>query len=129
MGRSEHFLKHLYYGFGPEELFFRFDPANTLHPRQSAMLRLYILGHKQIMLDIPLGSSQNASETNGVRWAFHDVVEVAIRRDSIAVPGGGECQFWVEVLDETMVLDKLPPAGAFNFIVPTAEMVAANWMV
>jgi alpha-amylase/alpha-mannosidase (GH57 family) len=129
MGRSEHFLKHLHYGFGNDELFFRFDPASTLHPQKSAVLRLHILGNKQITLDISLGSPQNASETSGVRWAFHDVVEVAVKRDSIAVPSGGECQFWVEVLDETMVLDKLPPAGAFNFIVPTAEMVAANWMV
>jgi len=129
MGRAEHFIRYLYYGFGPDEIFFRFDPASTLHPQTTAVLRLHVLGHKQVTLEVPLGRPQAVQERDGLRWAFHDVVEVAVRRERIAVPGGGECQFWVEVTDDSMVLEKIPPAGALNYVVPTAETVAANWIV
>ena len=88
MGRAEHFLKQLHYGFGTDELFFRFDPTSTLHPQKSAVMRLHVSGHKQITLDVPLGNPQSGCETNGVRWAFRDVIEVAIQRASIAVPSG-----------------------------------------
>jgi hypothetical protein len=129
MGRAEHFIRHLYYGFGPDEIFFRFDPASTLHPQTTALLRLHVLGHRQISLEVPLGRPQTVQERDGLRWAFQGVIEVAVRRERIGLPGGGECQFWVEVADDSMVLEKIPPAGALNFMVPTAEMVAANWIV
>jgi hypothetical protein len=129
MGRAEHFIRHLYYGFGPDEIFFRFDPASTLHPKTTSVLRLHVMGHQQVSLEVPLGHAQTVQERDGLRWAFQGVVEVAVRRERIGLLGGGECQFWVEVADDSMVLEKIPPTGALNFMVPTAEMVAANWII
>jgi alpha-amylase/alpha-mannosidase (GH57 family) len=129
MGRTEHIIRRLYYGFGADEVFLRFDPADTLHPQSATVLRLHVLGDQQTTLEIPLGHSQAIQEREGIRWAFQDIIEVAVRRDHIELPRGGECQFWLELTDGSMVLEKIPPAGALRFVVPTVEMVAANWIV
>lgn len=129
MGRAEHFLRHVFYGFGEKELYFRFDPASTLHPQTNSILRFNVLGHRQVSIEIALGHPSPRQHFEGVTWAFHDVAEIAISRDRIDLPSGGECQFWLDIVDETMVLEKLPPTGAFHFNVPTTEAVAANWIV
>jgi hypothetical protein len=78
---------------------------------------------------VPLGQRHSVREEGGLRWAFQKVIEVAVDRKHLDLAGGGECQFWVEIADGAMLLEKLPPAGALTFMVPTAEMMAANWMI
>ncbi|RPH93892.1 hypothetical protein EHM69_09010 [candidate division KSB1 bacterium] len=129
MGRAEHSLKCVNYGFGDSELFFRIEPAQTLHPQTTAILRLHVLGQDQITLEIPFNGQSMPVTQNGIRWVSDETIEIAIRHDHGGVPRGGECQFWVEMTDENILLEKLPPAGAFHFILPTSETVAANWMV
>jgi hypothetical protein len=47
----------------------------------------------------------------------------------LQMPAGGECQFWIEIIEDNMILEKLPPSGAYHFVVPTGEMQAANWII
>jgi hypothetical protein len=129
MGYAEHCVRALYYGFGDDDVFFRFDPATTLHPQATANLILSILGEKQLSLTIPLNRGPLAESGADLEWVFGDVLEIRVRRERLGLPRGGECQFWIEVTDESMTLEKLPPAGAFHFVIPTQEAVAANWMV
>jgi alpha-amylase/alpha-mannosidase (GH57 family) len=129
MGRAEHTMRALFYGFGKNELYFRFDPAATLRPQASSVLILHVLSEDRASLSIPLNEKQPLSKNDGFRWVSGRIVEVALAYERVGLQLGGECQFWVEIIDDNAVIEKLPPAGAYHFVVPTDEMIAANWMV
>jgi alpha-amylase/alpha-mannosidase (GH57 family) len=129
MGRSEHSIRALYYGFSEQELFFRFDPANMLRPRQTMAMTFSVQGETQLSVRIPLDDQIETKEDDGVRWARDRIIEVAVSQQRVGVVPGGECQFWLEIEDDHIILEKLPPAGVFRYVVPTKEMVAANWKI
>jgi alpha-amylase/alpha-mannosidase (GH57 family) len=129
MGRAEHSIRMMYYGFGKDALYFRFDPASTLRPRETSRLLLHVLGETQATLTIPLGVPQSLRSEDGFRWISDHVIEIALGYERIGLRSGSECRFWVEIADDGTLIEKLPPAGSYQFVAPTDEMVAANWMV
>jgi alpha-amylase/alpha-mannosidase (GH57 family) len=129
MGRTEHSLRALYYGFGVQELFFRFDPASTLHPHADTRLTLHILGQQQVTVNVSLSENQVHEESEGYRLAYETCIELAVSFDRLSLTRGGECQFWMEICANGNLLEKLPPEGAYHFVVPTDEAMAANWVV
>ena len=130
MGRAEHILRALYYGYSDGELLFRFDPLHAGRMPAPVTLVLHVLGDSQITLTVPLEAPQPpAPPLDGLCWAYAAVLEVALAQARVGVPPGGECQFWIEFLEDGTLVEKLPPAGTFRFMVPTREMLAANWMV
>jgi alpha-amylase/alpha-mannosidase (GH57 family) len=129
MGRSEHGLRALYYGFGVNELFFRFDPASALHPNTDPQLTLHVLARREISLTIPLTEKGIHKTMDGCRLAYEKNVELAVSFDRLNLTRGGECQFWLEIFADGNLLEKMPPEGAYHFTVPTDEAIAANWVV
>lgn len=129
MGRAEHSIRMLFYGFGRDELYFRLDPASTLRPQETSVLTLNVLSESLLTLSIRLGERRPLSSENGFRWVVGTVIEIAVQYESMGLRPGGECQFWVEIMDDGTLIEKLPPVGAYHFIAPTDEMIAANWMV
>jgi alpha-amylase/alpha-mannosidase (GH57 family) len=129
MGRSEHLLRSLYYGFGGNDLFFRFDPVQTLYSKSSCRIILYVCGQSEITLSFSLYDASATGDLQSVFWAAKQVVEVMVPGHIVGVVPGGECQFWLEIADDGATLEKLPPAGAYHFSIPTAESLAANWII
>ncbi|MDD5088971.1 MAG: glycoside hydrolase family 57 protein [bacterium] len=129
MGRSEHPLRAAFYAFGERDLFFRCDPAATIHPQTEMALVLHVVGQKSQKISIPFHNERLSQTEDGCRWVRGDVIEIALAYDAVGIVPGGECQFWIEIRERETLLDKLPPSGLYRFIVPTAEMIAAHWIV
>jgi len=129
MGRSEHTLRAVFYAFGERELFFRFDPAATIHPQTEMVLVLHVVGEESKTFQIPFSNTQSSHEEDGYRWARKDVIEIAVTREAVGIVPGGECQFWIEIREREVLLEKLPPSGVYRFLLPTAETIAAHWIV
>ncbi len=129
MGRAEHVLRAFYYGYSENEVLFRFDPLHAGRMPGPMTLALHVLGDRQMTLTIPLEEPLPPHDQDGARWAYARVLEVAVQHARVGIPAGGECQFWIEFLEDGVLVEKLPPAGTFRFVIPTREMLAANWMV
>lgn len=129
MGRSEHSIRAVHYGFNERELFFRFDPVQTVRPRLTAKLVFHALGQKQSTVTIPLDEPQPLRESEGIRIASRDIIEIALDQERLGIAPGMECQFWAEIFDEDILLESLPPSGVYQFMIPTPDMLAAHWIV
>ncbi|MBU0507880.1 hypothetical protein KKH27_03450 [bacterium] len=129
MGRSEHVLRAIYYAFGRDHLFFRLDPTSTIRSQSQIVVRLHLHGGKSRLISVPFTEIPAVYEEEGLRWALQDILEIAAGQEYSGVVPGEELQFWIEILEGESLIEKLPPAGVYRFIVPSPELMAAHWIV
>jgi alpha-amylase/alpha-mannosidase (GH57 family) len=129
MGRAEHFLRAIYYGFDALQVYFRFDPMATLYPKQNRVLTFYIVGDSQISKSVSMNEPFCGLLEDGIQCSYNQIIEVSVELARIGLQPGAECQFWAEIFEAGKCLEKFPPEGVFRFLIPTEETIQYNWLV
>lgn len=127
MAQVDSLIDALYYGFDESHLFVRVDFVRK-PPDNSGTLRLNVLGSDLAEFKLDFNSDEESGSESGLRWAYRQILEIAVDIEPAHIQRGDECQFWIE-LETAAGLEKLPPSGAIRFHLPTCEELASNWLV
>jgi alpha-amylase/alpha-mannosidase (GH57 family) len=135
MYRSERELDGIYFGFGAESLYLRFDFLKLSGASLKVVFyepRGYLLkagplganGKREFTLATPAGK-----ELKRTAIAWRDIVEWEVALKDLGLEPGAPVGFQVRVLAGGIETEKYPEAAAIQLCVPTPDFAAAKWIV
>ncbi|MBN2170716.1 MAG: hypothetical protein JW819_05290 [Candidatus Krumholzibacteriota bacterium] len=142
MTRADRLVEAVWLAFGPGDCFLRVD-LNTASPDAAALRRLSVnfKGPQprrfRIALHEPGAPLQAETEgpggwdavASGGRWAWKDILELAIPWPELPGRAGQEVSFDLTFLGETGILDVMPAGAPLVFALPDADYDRIMWKI
>lgn len=146
MHKSETFLEAIYYGFDLSRLFFRLDPVQPKNGKSPGglVVQLNILKKqaREFVISFPLlldGSlksfdllsvkqDQTFQKLRGYDTiCAKKIVELAVPIDDLNFSAGEEVEFFVQILQNKLHVERYPRAGYIPFNVPSKDYEKEMW--
>ncbi len=139
---GESLVKALYFGFDLKNLYLRLDlhPEAWPQPTGEVGFRIKFLGEKhQVEVSFRLtqehpdlklikGASVLTGEKAG-KIAVKKIVEIALPFENLGFRPGEQIKFYLEILDQDLLRERVPHGGLLTFVVPDKNFEQVMWQV
>jgi len=119
MHRADQIIKKIHFGYDHENLYIRLDFVNkmSLKSIKAPMLQFNLFAPDPVHIDISLGSADKriSSDESFYRYAFDEILELAVKRSDIWKSGFGELGLSLSIFDGDAVMEKWPEDEPLKF--------------
>ncbi len=144
MARNDHRIRAIYFGFSPEHLFLRVDPAQGPIDLLKLAVRFHFFQPRNVVLQLsrPDENSdpliQLVSSHDGIHFepeGVHqgavngEIIELALPFNLLGFRQDSEAAFVLQLYDNQLELERYPAHGQIKFVLPGPEFASKVWQV